>query len=310
MRLAVPASQHSLRLVATLLGVVVVLSLGSLGSREPAGPTYRHYVALGDSFTAAPFVPLTDVAYGCYRSTNSYPRLVARALHIRDLQDRSCTGARTSHLTSTQRTVRGMSVPPQLDALSSETDLVTVGIGANNDSLYARMATMCRRSARVCPLHDQRGTLHAIVDRLRPALVPALEQVSARAPDARVLLVGYPQMLPPRGDCRRLPRMRPQDRATFREINLRLRREMRVAADEAGVEFVDYHAASRGHDVCAAEPWVQGRVGSRRQGAALHPLPAGQRAASRLVVQTLRQQPADPAGHQGHGDRASLDGDR
>ena len=40
------------------------------------------YVALGDSYTAAPFVPLTDVASGCYRSSNNYPRLLAAALHI------------------------------------------------------------------------------------------------------------------------------------------------------------------------------------------------------------------------------------
>ena len=32
---------------------------------------------MGDSFTAAPFVPLTDVAYGCYRSSNNYPSLLA-----------------------------------------------------------------------------------------------------------------------------------------------------------------------------------------------------------------------------------------
>jgi lysophospholipase L1-like esterase len=271
--------------------VALVVLLGSLGSAGPGAPTYHRYVAMGDSFTAAPYVPLRDVAYGCYRSTNNYPQLVARALHIEELHDRSCSGARTENLLGPQVTSDGMTVPPQLGALSAETDLVTLGIGANNHGLYARMNTVCRRTTRICPLHDQRAELGWIVDQLRAALVPVLLQVKERAPQARVLLVGYPKFLPSRGDCARLPRMRPQDRATFRRINLRLREEMRAAAADTGVEFVDFYAASVGHDICSRHPWIQGRRGNSRQGAALHPLPAGQAALARLIQDVLRREP-------------------
>ena len=167
---------------------------------------------------------------------------------------------------------------PQFAALSADTDLVTVSIGANNGGLYARIATVCRKMRKTCRLHDQRDTLGAIVDRLRPELVSTLEQVEELAPDARVLLISYPRLLPPRGTCERLPRMRSQDRATFRTINLRLRDEMRAAAEETGVEFIDFYRASLGHDVCSRHPWIQGRVGNARRGAALHPLPSGQAA--------------------------------
>jgi lysophospholipase L1-like esterase len=270
---------------------MLVLLLGSVGASERARPTYHNYVALGDSYTAAPYVPLTDIAYGCYRSSNNYPRLVAAALHIDDLQDRSCSGAQTRDLTGSQTTSRGMRVPPQFEALSSDTDLVTVGIGANDHHLYARMATVCRRSNRVCRLYDQRETLTQIVEVLRGPLVLTLQQVKDLAPNARVLLVGYPQLLPPRGDCLRLPRMRAQDRATFRTLNQRLQGEMHAAADEAEVEFVDFYAASSGHHVCSRDPWIQGRTGSSRHGAALHPLPAGQEALARLIEKVLRQEP-------------------
>jgi lysophospholipase L1-like esterase len=290
--LALPSSPHqALRLLASLLTVLVVVLLGALGAGDPPRPAYHHYVALGDSYTAAPFVPLTDVAYGCYRSINNYPHLVASALHIEDLRDRSCSGAQTSDLTSSQDTVRGMTVPPQLSALSDQTDLVTVGIGANNFHLYARMATVCRLMTRICRLHDQRRRLEWIVGQLHLALVPALEQVRARAPHARVLLVGYPKLLPTRGDCRLLPRFRPQDRATFRQVNRRLRDEMAAAARAAGVEFVDFYRASVGHDICSDDPWIQGRNGNAHRGAALHPLPAGQAALARLIERTLRREP-------------------
>ncbi|MET0999275.1 MAG: SGNH/GDSL hydrolase family protein [Marmoricola sp.] len=277
--------------MAAVITVVVVVLLGSIGTSDSVRPTYHHYVALGDSYTAAPYVPLTDVAYGCFRSSNNYPKLVATALRVDDLKDRSCSGAQTTDLPGRQRTVRGMSVPPQFDALSTNTDLVTVGIGANNGHLYARLATVCRRTQKICPLYDERATLGRIVDRVRPALVDTLEQIEERAPKARVLLISYPKLLPQRGDCLRLPRMRPRDRATFRNINLRLRGQMQAAAAETGVEFVDFYRASIGHDVCSRQPWIQGRTGNGRQGAALHPLPAGQVALARLVEATLRREP-------------------
>jgi lysophospholipase L1-like esterase len=289
LRLTLPHTpERALRVVAAVLAVVLILLLGGLSAKRPEGPTYFHYVAMGDSFTAEPFVPIYDVAYGCNRSSNNYPHLVARALHIDDLQDRSCTGAQTVDLYGRrQRTADGQSVAAQFTALSADTDLVTVGIGANNGRLYARMATTCRKMTTICPLYDERDSLRATVDALGNELVSTLDQVKERAPAARVLLIGYPKLLPQTGNCQRLPRMRPQDRATFRSINLHLRYEMRDSAKEAGVEFVDFYKASIGHDVCARHPWVQGRVGSRHHAAALHPLPSGQAALARLVEHTL-----------------------
>ena len=277
----------TLRLVAAVLTVLLVLVLGSLGSDDDREPTYTRYVSLGDSYTAAPFVPVNDIAGGCYRSTNNYPAQVARSLGVREHVDRSCSGARTLDLTASQRTARGTRVPPQLDALTPQTDLVTLGIGANNHRLYARLATVCRTSTTGCPLDDQRVLFSQILDRLRPALVATLTEVQQRSPRARVVLVGYPRLLPPDGDCARLPRMRPQDRATFRDVNLRLVEEMADAAADAGVEYADFYSASRGHDICSSRPWVQGRVGDGRVAAALHPTPAGQDALADLLAQML-----------------------
>ena len=285
-------AQPVLRLLAASLTVLLAVAVGSMnGGHVGDRPTYHHYVALGDSFTAAPFVPLTDAARGCYRSRNNYPHQVALDLHVEDLQDRSCTGAQTKDMTGPQLTALRQRVPAQFGALSGRTDLVTVGIGANDGHLYARLATECRRSTRICKLHDQRVVLGEIVDRLEATLTQTLTEVKGRAPHARVLLVGYPKLLPARGDCAKLPRMRPQDRATFRDINLRLRLAMHDAAEAAEVEFVDFYAVSYDHDVCAPHPWIQGRLGDARLAAALHPLPAGQAALARLVERTLIAHP-------------------
>jgi lysophospholipase L1-like esterase len=285
------------RVAAALLAALVVIALGlsaSLGSDGRTTPTYHHYVALGDSFSAAPFVPLTDIAYGCYRSTNNYPHLLADALHIDHLQDHTCTGANTDDMLGPQVTARGMSVPPQFRGLSKYTDLVTIGLGFNNFHLYARMNTVCRKSRRVCPLYDQRHTLTSIVDQVDSALVTVIRGVKERSPRARILLVTYPRLLPARGTCPALPTFRPQDRTTYRDVQVHLRAQMRAAARSTHVEFVDFYTDSIGHDICARHPWVQGKVGSRYRGAALHPLAAGQRALARIIESRLRRPP--PAG--------------
>ena len=67
---------------------------------------------MGDSYTAAPFVPLTDIADGCFRSSNNYPHLLAADLHIEDLRDRSCSGASTSDLPGQPGHRAGMTCRP------------------------------------------------------------------------------------------------------------------------------------------------------------------------------------------------------
>jgi len=279
---------------ATLVGALVVgllVGVGAWVDRGPARPTYGRYVALGDSFTAAPFVPLTALAHGCLRSTNNYPHLVAGALRIPELHDRSCTGARTQDLPGRQLTHLGLQVPPQLDALDRRTDLVTIGIGANDEHLYGRIATRCRQLVGTCPLADERPVIAGTLSRLRPRLVDSVQLVQRLAPRARVVLVGYPALLPPRGDCARLPRMRPVDRATFRAANHALSAGLRAAARRTGVEYVDVEAASRGHDICSRDPWIQGRVGDGRRAAALHPFAQEQLAVARMVEDLLLRPP-------------------
>jgi hypothetical protein len=46
-------------------------------------------------------------------------------------------------------------------------------------------------------------------------------------------------------------------------------------------------AASRGHDICSSDPWVNGRVTRRGVALAYHPFLAGMRADADRVVATL-----------------------
>lgn len=121
------------RVAVVLAASAALATLGAAtdGSAR-AADVARHYVALGDSYAAGPGIPAQrSDPIGCYRSTNNYPALLARALNIRNYIDVSCSGATTDNMTSAQPSPLGPN-PPQFNALKPDTDLVTVTIGAND----------------------------------------------------------------------------------------------------------------------------------------------------------------------------------
>ena len=281
-----------MRIAATalLVGLFVSACTGSTsapdGSPAPAPPpatpsatTYARYVALGDSFTAAPYVPRTDLARGCLRSSGNYPSLVAQRLAVEELVDVSCSGADTRDLTRPQNTFRSTTVPAQLDALTTGTDLVTLGIGGNDLDLFATLLQTCisvrSTDPAGAPCQDRlsaRGVdLDTEIDTIRDRVATSLRQVERRAPDATVLLVGYPRLVPARGGCPRLLPLARGDYRLARQVQRGLERALRAAATATGTGFVSMYGASRGHDVCADDPWVNGQFTDQTAALAFHP---------------------------------------
>jgi lysophospholipase L1-like esterase len=265
----------------------------STGSPTAAPTQYDQYVALGDSYTAAPLVPPTDASSICLRSGVNYPALVAQAMPGTELTDVSCSGARTANVTSPQTGQRGGTVPPQLDALRPGTDLVTIGLGGNDDHLFGGILGQCVQLASSdptgapCRAAVSESTLDTTFAHIRANLAGVVAAVRERSPHARVLVVGYPQIVPASGTCELLP-LAEGDYAFARSVTEDLNRAVRLAAEDADAEYVDLWGPSAGHDVCADDPWVNGRVTSADTALAYHPLAAGQRVAADQVLAQLR----------------------
>jgi hypothetical protein len=186
-------------------------------------------------------------------------------------------------------------VGPQLDALSPRTRLVTIGIGGNDLDLSLVMLVGCpavrARDPQGSPCRAQMQAggadrLLAAMPTVRKRVAAVLREVRKRAPHARVLMVGYPQLLPATGGCAAYP-LALGDYAYVRQLNRALDDAVRGAAADVGDTFVDVWAASEGHDVCSSEPWINGAVPQAGEGAALHPEPAEQQAVAREIVSTL-----------------------
>lgn len=265
-----------------------------VGTQASDAPTPIQYAALGDSYTAAPYVISTDIANGCLRSEHNYPTLLAETLGA-DLTDVSCGSASTQAVMGQQRTLRSTRQPPQIRAVTRDTDLVTVGLGGNDGQLFGQLVSKCPitgpqgetfgRSGR-CGYMPTEITEQLLAGTRRD-LTRVLEQVQRRAPDALVVLVGYPRLLGA-APCREVP-VAVRDLAGAAAVAVRLRDAQRDAAAAAGVDFLDMHALSEGHDACSAEPWVQGVHTDQREGAAMHPTPAGQVAVAEALADHLTE---------------------
>ncbi|MXG91168.1 SGNH/GDSL hydrolase family protein [Nocardioides flavescens] len=251
----------------------------STPATEPATePPVRplRYVALGDSYTSGAGLP-GSAPRGCRRAARAYPAQVALAVGA-TYADASCSGARTVHVLQPQPHPGVRPNPPQLDRVRADTDVVSIGLGFN-DGGFLRDLTLPGRDRSEAITH---------VPGIGRALTRVVARVRERAPEATIVLVGYPQLVPVSGTCRVSPwsgRSRRQAYAAFDALS----RETAAVAATTGAVFVDVAAASAGHDVCAgSKAWVNGSQRRPGTAAAFHPFQRGQDAVARLVVAAVR----------------------
>ena len=290
----------ALRALGALLFPALLLSActvehdaqGSAGRSRP-DPRFSSYVALGDSYTAGPLVPTTDLANGCLRSDHNYPSLLAKRLGVRHFTDVSCSGATTDDITHPQNTYRRAYVAPQLRAVHKDTDLVTVGIGGNDFNLFATLAQTCTRlratdpAGSPCTASLAGGqSLTQTTRRIGDHVVRVLREVRRTAPRATVVLVGYLRVVPDRGGCQQLP-LATGDYDLGRRITKDLDAALARAARRTHVGYVDAYALSAGHDVCAHRPWVNGSRTDRQRAAAFHPFASGMLAVAERLTTML-----------------------
>jgi lysophospholipase L1-like esterase len=268
------------------LGLVLTSTVASAASAaEPPA-----YVALGDSYSAASGVLPPDPGAPplCLRSARNYPHVIASRTRAR-LVDVTCGAAETKHFTTAQYP----GVPPQLDAVGADTDLVTMTIGGNDGGVFIGAILACGLAGvstlgHGSPCRDRYGSSFADTVRTAtyPALVSALRAVRAKAPNAEVAILGYPWILPPTGGCFTKMPVATGDVPYLRELQTTLNDAISRAAAETGATYVDVSGASEGHDAC--EPigvrWIE-PVLQTTNPVVVHPNALGE---ASLATQTMR----------------------
>ena len=239
------------------------------------------YVALGSSFAAGPGVA-TQLGT-CGRSDSNYSHLVAAALGLA-LLDVSCNGATTANILDTPQN----GAPPQIDAVSSDTMLVTVTIGGN-DIQYTSSTFACagKTAAEHCTANLDQAAISAAVDQLPTELGAMLDAVKAKAPRAKIVLVTYPRVFPADAiDCRELE-LSSNDTVYLAALGQRLEEAFVSATSSRPSLIADSYVLAEGHGPCSTgERWVNG-ANVASSGIRFHPTAQGHTEMARLVLAAL-----------------------
>jgi hypothetical protein len=270
------AHVRRLNLLPVLATVALALALPSAASA-----TGISYAALGDSYTSAfGVMPLAPTAPPeCGQSTLNYPHLAAAALNL-SLTDVSCGGAKTENFTVAQYPNQ----PPQFDALSASTEVISVGMGGNDNNLFISLLAGCTatdagRPNIGAPCEKKYASfVNTTLEKDLPPREKALEEIQALSPKAKVFIVGYPEVTPQNGYCPAAIPWTTGDLRWFRDAvtargNALLKRSALAHSDI----FVDTFGPSAGHNAC--EPvgvrWIEPLIGSLT-GVPVHPNATGE----------------------------------
>ena len=242
--------------------MAVPLVLAAASATPASAQTAVNYVALGDSYSSG--VGAGSYSGGsCDRSANAYPQLWANAHAGTALSFVACSGATTSDVISSQ-----------LSALSSATNLVSITIGGNDVGFENVMITCVLGSTGDCVSAVDQAENEANTQ-LPGALNTLFADISADAPNARVVVLGYPEFydLSKSSGCIGLSTT---DRTALDGGADLLDSVIQAAtAGHAGFAYAEIRPAFAGHEICDSSSWLHS-VDWLNLGDSYHPTASGQ----------------------------------
>jgi len=225
---------------------IVISSAGLILAASPAGAASTvQYVALGDSYSSGLGAGSYISASGsCDRSTRAYPEQWAGAHAPASFVSVACAGATTADVTGSQ-----------VSALSPSTTLVSLTIGGNDAGFSGVMETCVLGLTSLC-LNAVSKAEAIINGPLLGLLVNTLQTIRSRAPAAKIVLLGYPELY----DLSRS--------STCIGLSTRDRTALNGGADEldgvlstaagrvGGVTFADVRHQFATHEICDSGSWL------------------------------------------------------
>lgn len=219
---------------------LTALLIGSLVLSGAHGSFAPEYVALGDSYAAGVGTP--GSSGHCGQSAQAYPALYAEQQHFAVARSAACGGATTEDV-----------INDQLGALSPGTSLVTVTVGGTDVGFSDVMTTCVLGSDSAC-LDRVRQAEGVVNGPLGDGLARAFSAIRQQAPNAKLVVLGYPHVVETGGACS----LSAAKRAALNEGSDQLAAVTRGQAARAGAEFLDARPAFAGHGYCSDDAWING----------------------------------------------------
>jgi hypothetical protein len=224
----------------------------------------EQYVALGDSYSSGTGTR-TYYDSGCQRSNYAYAKIIDVERANTEVNLQACSGAKTADVTNNQ-----------LGSLSSTTRWVSVTIGGN-DAGFSSVITECAQPSWSSNCDGAINTAQSFINNtLKGRLNTVYDAIKARAPNATVIVLGYPRLF--MGvDCNGGTWFSSSEMTRLNQTAdlLRTRTAEQVATEGTRFVFKDAIPPFVGHAVCSSSEWVNGL--SWPVGESYHPNTSGHR---------------------------------
>ena len=257
-----------MRISRVIFGAAVVASSAGLVTAGAAAPAAGaasavRYVSLGDSYSsgvgAGDYISSSG---GCDRSTRAYPEQWAGAHAPASFVSVACSGATTADVVSSQ-----------VSALSPGTTLVSITIGGNDAGFSGVMETCVLGSTSACL--NAVSTAEAFIAGQLPArLTATLQAIRARAPAAKIVLLGYPDLYD-LARSRTCIGLSTRDRTALNGGANALDQALATAATANGATFADVRGQFARHEICDSDSWLHA-VDIFAISSSYHPTASGQ----------------------------------
>lgn len=218
-------------------------------------PKPFNYVHLGDSYAAGPGAGDYGDSGDCYRSKNSWGELYAKTPtpngRKMNFKNNACSGAVALDVRDNQ-----------LGDLNDDTDLITLTV-SGNDIGFVGVIIGCRFQDNCKQVTDQASV--NVDDLVEPRLQDLLNQLRSKAPDAKVLVTGYPLPYNSGTACNEdlIPGISADDRKLINALVTRLNNALRATvnnfaqAGNTGYTFIDVSPKFQDHRLCDTfESWI------------------------------------------------------
>ncbi|MFI9463004.1 SGNH/GDSL hydrolase family protein [Streptomyces xiamenensis] len=265
-RMAKVAATAALALCVTALGPAAASAQDTPAAAADA------YVALGDSYSSGVGAGSYDDASGdCRRSTVAYPQLWANANAPSSFDFTACSGARTTDVINTQ-----------LGPLNAGTTLVSISIGGNDAGFADTMQTCVLSGTSACVAAVNTANEY-ITTTLPGQLDTVYDAIRAKAPNAQVVVLGYPRMYQLDGSC--AVGISEEARAAINSASDNLSEVTAKRAADHGFGYGDVRPAFSGHEICSSDSWLHSVTWPI--GDSYHPTAAGQSGGYYPVLENL-----------------------
>jgi len=230
---------------AAQVTVSLGIAIGSVLAGAPAAYAAPAYTALGDSYSSGVGTRsyISD-GTSCQRSQYAYPVLDAARLGA-TLTFAACSGARVADVQNNQ-----------LGSLNGTTRYVTVSVGGN-DAGFSSVITQCAKPWPYTCWGDIDNAQNIIRNTLPGRLNTLYTAIRGRAPNARVVVVGYPRLFNGE-ECNLASRISPGEQSALNQTADLLATTIAGRAAAYGFGFVDARGPYSGHAVCDDVEWVNG----------------------------------------------------